>query len=107
MISPANTVCKKWSCTEVISPANTFCKKWSCTEVISPANTVCKKWSCTEVISPANTVCKKQCSDIRALKLTYNVCNSIKCAMFLAVLMGLSFRISALCIEHKHAYKYA
>ena len=36
-------------------------------------------------LSPANTVYRKQCSDITALKLAYNMCNSIKCEIFLAV----------------------
>ena len=36
-------------------------------------------------LSPANTFYRKQCSDITALKLTYNMCNCIKCEIFLAV----------------------
>ena len=58
-------------------------------------------WRFTEEISPPNTVYKNQCSDITALKLTYNAYNSIKSAIFLEVKMDLSFRESALCIEHK------
>ena len=51
-------------------------------------------------LSPAKSVYRKQCY-ITALKLTCNICNSIKCEIFLAVWMDLSFRISALCIEDK------
>ena len=36
-------------------------------------------------LSPANTVYRKQCSDTTALKLAYNMSNSIKCEIFLAV----------------------